>query len=92
MNLSLLNGEIMFVALFGTVNYFARLANYFYIFPIIALPRLFNMVTPKWRTPLKIVACMCYIVFMFYEHTYSRFGTFDEQYRRINLTEFHWFA
>lgn len=32
LNLSFLNGEIMFIALFGTANYFARLANYFYIF------------------------------------------------------------
>ena len=31
-NLSMLNAEIMFVALFGTANYFARLANYFLIF------------------------------------------------------------
>lgn len=41
-NLSMLNAEIMFVALFGTANYFARLANYFLIFQTIALPYLFR--------------------------------------------------
>ena len=65
MNLSFLNGEIMFVALFGTANYFARLANYFCIFPVIALPRLFNMVPPKWRVLLKMVAIVCYFLFFY---------------------------
>lgn len=95
MNLAFLNGEIMFVALFGTANYFARLANYFYIFPVIALPRLFNMVNPKWRFPLKIVAVCCYMFFMWYSlmyQMYSGFGSFDEQYKRILLSEFHWFS
>ena len=30
----------MFVGLFGTANYFGRLANYFSIFPAIALPMI----------------------------------------------------
>lgn len=91
MNLSFLNGEIMFVGLFGTANYFARLANYFYIFPIIALPRLFNMVAPKWRLPLKIVAVICYALFFYYEINIVR-GHFDDGFRRILLSEFHIFA
>lgn len=28
-NLSMINAEIMFLGLFGTANYFARLANFF---------------------------------------------------------------
>lgn len=91
MNLSFLNGEIMFVALFGTANYFARLANYFYIFPVIALPRLFNMVHPKWRLPLKLAAVFCYFVFFYYE-TNIVYGHFDDAFRRITLDEFHLFA
>ena len=66
LNLSFLNGEIMFVALFGTANYFARLANYFYIFPVITLPRLFNMFSPKWRTPIKFAVIVCYFLFFYY--------------------------
>lgn len=91
MNLSFLNGEIMFVALFGTANYFARLANYFYIFPVIALPRLFNMVPPKWRVLLKMVVIVCYFLFFYYA-TVIVYGSFDGMFRRIALSEFHLFA
>lgn len=92
LNLSFLNGEIMFIALFGTANYFARLANYFYIFPVIALPRLFNMVKPKWRTPMKVAAIGCYLFFMWYDQTHSGFGTFDNSFDSIALNEFKWIS
>lgn len=92
MNLSFLNGEIMFIALFGTANYFARLANYFYIFPVIALPRLFNMVKPKWRIPMKVAALGCYTYYMYYGNMYSGWDIFDNEYSRILLNEFHWFV
>lgn len=91
MNLAFLNGEIMFVALFGTANYFARLANYFYIFPVIALPRLFNMVKPKWRIPMKVAVLGCYAYYMYYDNMYSGWDIFDNEYSRILLNEFHWF-
>lgn len=92
LNLSFLNGEIMFIALFGTANYFARLANYFYIFPVIALPRLFNMVKPKWRTPMKVAAIGCYLFFMWYNNTHSGFNPFDKDFDRIALNEFKWIS
>lgn len=90
MNLSFLNGEIMFVALFGTANYFARLANYFYIFPIITLPRLFNMVSPKWRFPLKVAAVVCYCYFFYYSNVKAGWADFDHLFERIHLENFHW--
>lgn len=90
LNLSLLNGEIMFVALFGTANYFARLANYFYIFPLISIPRLLNMIEPKWRTPVKLAAILCYSFFLWYNNIYSGFNPFDIGFDRISLSEFHW--
>lgn len=34
-NLTMVNAMVMFVGLFGTANYFARLANYFLILPIV---------------------------------------------------------
>lgn len=92
MNLSFLNGEIMFVALFGTANYFARLANYFYIFPVIALPRLFNMIQPKWRLPLKLAVIVCYFAFFYYSNVLAYSVPFDDTFRRISLNEFHIFA
>lgn len=91
MNLSFLNGEIMFVALFGTANYFARLANYFYIFPLISIPRLLNMIEPKWRTPVKLAAILCYSFFLWYNNIYSGFNPFDVGFDRISLSEFYWF-
>lgn len=91
MNLSFLNGEIMFVALFGTANYFARLANYFYIFPIIALPRLFNMVAPKWRIPMKVAVVICYLLFFYYSE-YIAYGHFDDRFRSIPFNEFQLFV
>ena len=91
MNLAFLNGEIMFVALFGTANYFARLANYFYIFPVIALPRMFNMVNPKWRTLMKICVVLCYLLFFYYAE-YIVYGSFDNRYQRITFNEFNFFA
>lgn len=90
MNLAFLNGEMMFVALFGTANYFARLANYFYIFPVIAVPRMLNLVKPKWRFLLEVAAIGCYIYFMWYSQIYSGFDTFDRQYDRILLRDFSW--
>lgn len=92
MNLSLLNGEIMFVALFGTANYFARLANYFYIFPIISLPRMFNMVETKWRMPMKVAAIVCYFMFFYYSNIYAGWNSFDIEFAGIAPKEFHWFA
>lgn len=91
MNLAFLNGEIMFVALFGTANYFARLANYFYIFPVIALPRMFNMVNPKWRTLMKICVVLCYLLFFYYAE-YIVYGSFDNIYQSITFSEFSFFA
>ena len=91
MNLAFLNGEIMFVALFGTANYFARLANYFYIFPVIALPRLFNMVNPKWRTLMKICVVVCYFLFFYYSE-YVIYGQFDNRYQGITFNEFSFFS
>ena len=91
MNLAFLNGEIMFVALFGTANYFARLANYFYIFPIIALPRMFNMVKSKWRALMKVCVVVCYLAFFYYEINIAH-GCFDDMYHRITFSEFNWFV
>lgn len=92
MNLSMLNGEIMFVALFGTANYFGRLANYFNIFPLIVLPRLFNLVSPKWRVPMKIAAIASYIFFFWYSNIYSATMPFNDLFDRFKLSEFQMFT
>ena len=65
-NLCMLNAEIMFVGLFGTANYFARLANYFLIFQAIALPWLLRWFDQRTRTMLYWGIIVCYIAYFVY--------------------------
>lgn len=82
-NLAMVNGLIMFVGLFGTANYFARLANYFLPGQIITLPCIFKSVHPrdrKWLVPACIVG---YIGFFIYENAIIR--PFDHNYSFMTL-------
>ncbi|MBR1762686.1 MAG: EpsG family protein [Eubacterium sp.] len=88
-NLSILHGELMFIALFGTANYFARLANYFEMFAVISIPWLIQFVNKKYRFTLTITAILLYLIYFWYGCMYSGFGTFDQEYERISLFEFH---
>lgn len=88
-NLSIINGEIMFVALFGTANYFARLANYFIVFQTISLPRMFAMIDKKWRFLLVVVAIICYFLFFSYQNVIKI--PFDEAFKRIPISEFKFY-
>lgn len=63
LNLTILNAEIMFVGLFGTANYFGRLANYFLIFQALCLPHLFRTLNDTSR---KIITGACIIGFLLY--------------------------
>lgn len=66
MNLSMLNAEIMFVALFGTANYFARLANYFLIFQTISVPWMICLFDYKNRKLLRMVVPACYFLYFIF--------------------------
>ncbi len=83
MNLTMLNAEIMFVALFGTANYFGRLANYFLPFQALALPWLFTHFEPKSKQLLTGTAIACYIFYFVYENTYT--GGFNGGYSSVTL-------
>lgn len=85
-NLSILNAEIMFVALFGTANYFARLANYFVFFQALALPWLLNFFDKKSRQFLYPVSIICYFLFFYYDNTVN--GSFDATFESTTLTEY----
>lgn len=63
LNLTILNAEIMFIGLFGTANYFARLANYFLIFQALCLPHLFKAFN---ETSRKLITSACIIGFLLY--------------------------
>lgn len=85
-NLVTLNAAIMFVALFGTANYFARLANYFLIFQCITIPWLcsnFDRATRKWLIPAAVV---CYIAYFYYANVINQH--FDSAYSAISLIDY----
>lgn len=86
LNLSMLNAEIMFVALFGTANYFARLANYFLIFQTISLPWLLTFFEKRSRVFITIVAVICYAAYMYYGHAINE--VFDLDYSGITLMSY----
>lgn len=83
LNLTILNAEIMFVGLFGTANYFARLANYFLIFQCLSIPWLFKYIDTKSKKTLTIIAVLCYLVYFMYE--YKDFGT---SYSAVSIFEY----
>ena len=84
-NLVTLNAAIMFVALFGTANYFARLANYFIIFQCITIPWLFSNFdrsTRKWLIPTAVV---CYVAYFYYANVINQH--FDSGFSSVTLME-----
>ena len=85
-NLSILNAEIMFVALFGTANYFARLANYFLIFQALSIPWLFQFFEKRSRKLLTVTAVICYCCYFVYDNAINKL--FDADYASVSLLEY----
>lgn len=82
-NIAMLNALIMFVGLFGTANYFARLANYFLPGQIITLPYLLKRWTPTQRRALTAACIVGYLGYFIYENAIIR--PFDSSYVHISL-------
>lgn len=85
-NLSMLNGAIMFVGLFGTANYFGRLANYFLIFQTISIPWMLDKLPRQKRQLLKIAMVVCYFAYFYYSSAINQ--PFDELFSRYSLGEY----
>lgn len=83
-NLTMVNAMVMFVGLFGTANYFARLANYFLIFQTLSLPLTFNYFTKQSKRLLILAAVLCYFAFFYYENMIAN-GRFDDGYQFITV-------
>ncbi len=82
-NLAMVNALIMFVGLFGTANYFARLANYFLPAQVVTLPwmiRSAHAQDRRWLIPLCIAG---YTVYFYYENGIIR--PFDSSYTQMSL-------
>lgn len=86
-NLTMINAMIMFIGLFGTANYFARLANYFLIFQALALPYLFRYFNRESKVLIKIASVICYLLYFYYANVIAN-GAFDSDYDFITLFEF----
>lgn len=86
LNLTMLNAEIMFVALFGTANYFARLANYFLIFQVISLPWLLRFFRPSTRRMLTVCMVVCYVLYFYYQSAIVL--PFDYYFDRVDLIDY----
>ncbi len=86
LNMSMLNGAIMFVALFGTANYFARLANYFLIFQTLSIPWLFTHFEKNSKQLITVVAVICYFAFFYYANAINQ--PFDNYYSGISLLQY----
>lgn len=85
-NLSILNAEIMFVGLFGTANYFGRLANYFLIAQPVALPWLLQKFEKRSVKLITIAAIFCYFAYFYYANAINQ--PFTVGFRRIELMEY----
>lgn len=85
-NLSMLNAEIMFVGLFGTANYLARLANYFLIFQTLALPWLISHFKKEQRTVLLVGMVVGYILYFLYANVFA--VNFDKNFQGISFLEY----
>ena len=87
LNLTFINAEIMFVGLFGTANYFARLANYFLIFQCLSIPFLLNNIDKKSRKTITFLVIALYLPYYYYEYALSN-GAFDNNFDSTKLSEY----
>ena len=86
-NLSMMNSVIMFIGLFGTANYFARLANYFLIFQCIALPMILQQFIAASERQLRFLSETGFLGYFYYAEAIAN-GSFDGNYAFIGVTDF----
>ncbi len=86
LNLTMLNAEIMFIGLFGTANYFARLANYFLIFQALCLPHLFRAFTKDSQKIMKVLCIIGFLAYFYYANVINL--NFDRSYFYLPFIEY----
>lgn len=65
-NMAMVNGCIMFIGLFGTANYFARLANFFVMAQAITLPWMISKISENNRRLIQITMIAGYLMYFYY--------------------------
>ena len=86
-NLSMINGCIMFIGLFGTANYFARLANYFVLAQAITLPWMISKIDKKNRRVIQILMVIGYLIFFYYDCNVV-YGKFTNSFTRLSVMDY----
>lgn len=86
-NAAMINAVIMFIGLFGTANYFARLANYFLIFQALALPVILEFFDPDDRRNLTLAAVAGYSAYFYYAEAIAN-GAFDNAYAFMSVLDY----
>lgn len=86
MNLTMLNAEIMFVALFGTANYFGRLANYFVPFQALSIPWLLKHFDRRGKGTMTFLAVSGYTLYFIYSQAINE--RFDACFYGISLWDY----
>lgn len=74
---------ILFVGLFGTANYFGRLANYYVLFPAIALPAIIEKLSKRDRRFFTELMVICYLAYFYYGNAIN--GSFESEFSRITI-------
>ena len=82
----MLNGAIKFVGLFGTANYFARLANYFLIFQSLSLPWMLKKIGGRDGKILTILMVLGFAAYFYYANVIAI--PFDQDFARLSLSEY----
>ena len=85
-NLSMINGAIMFVGVFGTAIYFSRLASYFTVAQCVALPWILSRLPQNHKRFFTFFMIIGYIGFFLYANILV--NRFDSGFARITLFEY----
>lgn len=86
-NLSMVNGCIMFIGIFGTANYFARLANYFVAAQAITLPWMISKIDRKNQKIIKVIMIVGYLLYFYYDCNVV-YGRFSDRFMRLGVMEY----
>ena len=85
-NMVMLNALIMFVGLFGTANYFARLANYFLPAQVVVLPWMLRKIGNRDRQILTAMCVAGYTGYFVYGNLIQ--SVFDDCFDKITLWQY----
>lgn len=86
MNLTMMNGAIMIIGIFGTANYFARLANFFVIAQTISIPIIIQKFKDDKKIIVKAGAYVGYTLYFCYSNLILQ--PFSEEFEKISLFEY----